>query len=80
MSDKSLTRSRSEKVIAGVAGGLGQYFGIDPNIVRIAFVLAAIFLQFGWVIYVALWLLLPFDDGGETGFQSLKRQFQSPQQ
>ncbi|MFT3875427.1 MAG: PspC domain-containing protein [Propioniciclava sp.] len=71
----SMTRSRSDKVIAGVCGGLARQFNIDSNLLRVLFVLAAIFLQFGWVIYVALWLLLPYEDGGPSGLDSLKKQF-----
>lgn len=71
----SMSRSRSDKVIAGVCGGLARQFNIDSNLLRVLFVLAAIFLQFGWVIYVVLWLLLPYEDGGPTGLESLKRQF-----
>lgn len=71
----TLFRSRTDKVIAGVCGGLATQFGIDSNLLRVLFVLAAIFLQFGWVIYAALWLLLPYEDGGDTGFDALKRQF-----
>lgn len=77
MASTALARSRSDKMIAGVCGGLARQFGVDANLIRIAFVLAGIFLQFGWVIYLALWLLLPYDDGGETGFDSLRRQFTS---
>ena len=73
----TLTRSRSDKFLAGVCGGLAKQFGIDANLVRILFVLAAIFLQFGWVIYLILWLVLPYEDGGETGFDTVKRQFGS---
>ena len=71
----SMSRSRSDKVIAGVCGGLARQFNIDSNLLRVLFVLAAIFLQFGWVIYAVLWLLLPYEDGGPTGLESLKRQF-----
>lgn len=77
MPSTALVRSRSDKVIAGVCGGLARQFGIDANLLRVVFVLAAIFLQFGWVIYAALWLLLPYEDTGETGLDSLKRQFGS---
>lgn len=73
----NLTRSRSDKFLAGVCGGLAKHFGIDANLIRILFVLAAIFLQFGWVIYLVLWLVLPYEDGGETGFDAVKRQFGS---
>lgn len=71
----SMSRSRSDKVIAGVCGGLARQFNIDSNLLRVLFVLAAIFLQFGWVIYVVLWLLLPYEDGGPTGFDALRKQF-----
>ena len=70
-----LTRSRSNKMIAGVCGGLAQQFNVDANLLRVLFVLAGIFLQFGWLIYVALWLLLPYEDGGPTGFDALRKQF-----
>ena len=39
---KKLYRSKSDKKIAGVCGGLGKYFGIDPTIIRIGFVLLAL--------------------------------------
>lgn len=77
MASMELYRSRSDKMIAGVCGGLAQRFGMDANLVRVLFVLAAIFLQFGWVVYIALWLILPYEDGGPTGFDTLKRQFSS---
>ena len=73
----TLVRSSSDKVIAGVCGGLARQFGIDSNLLRVLFVLGAIFLQFGWLIYVALWLLLPAEGSGRTGFDALKDQFGS---
>ncbi|MCA0228136.1 PspC domain-containing protein [Candidatus Saccharibacteria bacterium] len=39
---KKLYRSKSDKKIAGVCGGLGKYFGIDPTVIRIGFVLLAL--------------------------------------
>ena len=73
----ALVRSSSDKVIAGVCGGLARQFGIDSNLLRVLFVLGAIFLQFGWLLYVALWLLLPAESSGRTGFDALKDQFGS---
>ena len=56
--------------------GVGRTFA-GFGAVAVVFVLAAIFLQFGWLVYVALWLLLPYSDGGDSGFEALKRQFSS---
>jgi phage shock protein PspC (stress-responsive transcriptional regulator) len=50
-------------VIAGVAGGLGRYFSIDPVVVRIAFIVGAFFGGAGFIAYGAAWLLVPSDDG-----------------
>ena len=52
-------RSETNKVIAGVAGGLGEYFNIDPTIIRIIFILLTIFGGSGLIIYVVLWLIIP---------------------
>jgi phage shock protein C len=54
-----LFRSETNKVIAGVCGGLGQYFDIDPTIIRIVFVLISIFGGSGILIYIILWLVIP---------------------
>ena len=54
-----LYRSTSDKVIGGVAGGLGDYLNIDPVIVRIIFVLLAIFGGSGVLIYIILWIVIP---------------------
>lgn len=53
-----LTRSETDKRIAGVAGGIGEYFGFDPTLVRIGFVIAA-FMGWGIIAYVVLWIVLP---------------------
>lgn len=54
-----LYRSTSDKVIGGVAGGLGDYLNIDPVIVRIIFVLLAIFGGSGVLVYIILWIVIP---------------------
>ncbi len=46
-------------MIAGVCGGLADYFGIDPTIVRIIFVVLALAGGPGILIYLALWVILP---------------------
>jgi len=56
---KRLYRSRRESILGGVCGGLGEYFEIDPNLVRILFILFGVLTGFGILVYFALWLILP---------------------
>ena len=58
---RRLTRSSSDKVLGGVAGGLGRYFDIDPIIFRIGFVVLALAGGAGVLAYIAGWLLVPAD-------------------
>ncbi len=60
--EKRLYRSRTDRVIAGVCGGLGQYFGIDPTWVRIVVALLAL-MSFGTVLllYLLLALIVPLE-------------------
>ena len=56
---KKLTRNTSDKMVAGVASGLAQYFQLDVTWVRIAFALAAFFGGGGIWIYIILWIAVP---------------------
>lgn len=60
---RPLARSADQRIIAGVCGGIGEYFRIDPVIVRIAFVLLTVFGGFGVLLYLGAWLLLPEASG-----------------
>jgi len=53
-----LYRSSREKVIGGVCGGFAEYFGIDPIIIRLLF-LIFLFAGFGLLIYVIAWIFIP---------------------
>jgi phage shock protein PspC (stress-responsive transcriptional regulator) len=64
---KKLTRSTSDRVIAGVAGGLGRYFGIDPVVIRVAFVVLTFFGGAGVIAYGAAWIMVPTDDPDHPG-------------
>ena len=55
-------RSERDKVIGGVAGGLGRYLGVDPVIVRLLFAVTALAGGFGLVAYVLAWVIVPADD------------------
>jgi phage shock protein C len=56
---KRLTRSSTDKKIAGVCGGLAEYFDLDPTLVRILWLLLIFFGGTGVLAYVILWIALP---------------------
>lgn len=70
---RDVTRLRrtvgTERRIAGVAGGLARHLDIDPVLVRVAFVVLALFGGGGLVLYLALWLVLPDESGGAPTLQ-----------
>jgi len=60
MNGKKLLRSKKERMIGGVCGGLGNYFNIDPTIVRLIFVLSFFFLfKSSLLIYLLLLIIVP---------------------
>lgn len=58
---RQLHLSRTDRKIAGVCGGLGQFLDIDPILFRVAFVVLAFAGGVGIVLYIALWLVMPQD-------------------
>jgi phage shock protein C len=56
---KKLKRSRKNRMLAGVCGGLGEHFNIDPTLVRIGFVLLGLSSGFGIVLYIILAIIIP---------------------
>jgi phage shock protein C len=54
-----LSRSATDRVIAGVAGGIAQRFGVNSTLVRLAWVLFVLFGGFGILAYLILWVVLP---------------------
>ena len=69
----AMRRSRSDRKIAGVAGGLGRWAGIDPLVFRILFVVLAIFGGSGLLLYALGWLLVPDDGQSQSEGQKLLR-------
>ena len=63
---RRLTRSTHDRVLGGVAGGLGRYFSIDPIIPRIVFAALVFAGGFGVLAYLAAWLFVPDEDTGEA--------------
>ena len=58
--ERKLYRSRNDSRIAGVCGGLGEYLEIDPTLVRLIFVLLALTGGHGVLLYIILWLIVPY--------------------
>jgi phage shock protein PspC (stress-responsive transcriptional regulator) len=54
-----LKRSETDRVIAGVAGGVAQRLGLSSTLLRLAWVVSIIFGGFGVLAYVVLWIVLP---------------------
>ena len=68
---KKLTRSRDHRVIAGVCGGIAEYFNIDVTVVRIITAVVSAFWGVGVVAYIVAWLLLPEEGTGHLGADAL---------
>lgn len=61
---KRLYRSRKDRVIAGVCGGLANYFGIDPTWVRLFFILFLFLGGSAFLVYIIMWLIIPLEPVG----------------
>jgi phage shock protein C len=61
---RRLRRSRSDRVIAGVCGGLGRYLGVDPVLIRIAALILVFAGGAGVLLYVIGWIAIPEDEEG----------------
>ena len=56
---RRLYRSRSDRKLAGVCGGLAQFFNLDPTLIRVLFVVLAVLGGSGILIYLAMWIMVP---------------------
>lgn len=70
MQGKRMLRTNTDRMIAGVAGGLSTYFNIDPVFIRLAFVILALFNGFGALLYLAMWVLLPNENSTASDTRS----------
>jgi phage shock protein PspC (stress-responsive transcriptional regulator) len=68
---RRLSRSRERKVVAGVAGGLGEYTGVDPVLFRVLFAVLSVFGGAGILLYLLGWLFLPAEDESASPVESL---------
>lgn len=58
---KRLYRSKDERMIWGICGGMGEYFGIDPTIVRVIAVVSVIFVGWSIFAYIILRFVVPLE-------------------
>ncbi|HEX6676643.1 MAG TPA: PspC domain-containing protein [Actinomycetes bacterium] len=56
---RKLYRSRSDRKLGGVCGGLASYFNLDPTLMRVLFVVLAVLGGSGVILYLALWIIVP---------------------
>jgi phage shock protein C len=56
---RKLYRSRSDRKLAGVCGGLASFFNLDPTLIRVLFVVLAVLGGSGILIYLAMWIMVP---------------------
>lgn len=68
MSDLKLTRSQTDKIIAGVCGGIANQLETDPVFVRIGFLILLFASGIGFPIYMILWLIMPENHGDDSAF------------
>lgn len=65
--EKRLMRSTTDRWFGGVCGGLGDYFNVDPTVIRVVFF---ILFWFGWggaLVYLVLWIVLPQEPIADVG-------------
>jgi phage shock protein C len=56
---RKLYRSRNQRMVAGVCGGLADYFNIDATVIRVLFLVLAVFGGTGFVVYLVMWIIVP---------------------
>lgn len=68
MSQQRLYRSRADRMLAGVCGGLGEYFNVDPTLVRVIYLVATVFTGVlgGLVLYVILAVIMPESESADS--------------
>jgi phage shock protein C len=69
-----LTRSETDKKIAGVAGGMAAYFGLDPTLVRVAWIIVGL-MAWGVLAYVIFWIVLPKGPGSTPAVRLAEERF-----
>ena len=67
---KRLYRSRKERMLGGVCGGLGEHIDVDPTIIRLIWVVITLLtIGTGLLVYIIAWIIIP-EEPGESGTDS----------
>ena len=74
---KRLLRTRDGRMVAGVASGLAAYFGVDVNLVRLAFGVFTVFYGLGILLYLVAWAILPDEDDDASIVESFINRYRS---
>ena len=61
---RKLYRSRTHRMLAGVCGGLAEYFNVDPTLVRVAFLVLTALGGAGVLVYLGMWVIVPDEPDG----------------
>ena len=69
--DKKLYRSESDRMIAGVCGGIGEYFNFDPTILRLLFVFFVFIGGGGVLAYIICWIVIPTESSVEKSSEQI---------
>ncbi|MBV2362184.1 PspC domain-containing protein [Streptomonospora nanhaiensis] len=72
---KTLRRSRDQRLLTGVCGGIGEFLGVDPNIVRLVFAVLTL-MGGGIFVYIIAWLVMPEEGGRSSVLEHIVRNFQ----
>jgi phage shock protein PspC (stress-responsive transcriptional regulator) len=77
---KRLYRTRDGRIVAGVCSGAGQFAGVDPNLVRVLFVVVSVFTGFfpGILAYLLAWVVIPEEGEKSSIAESLISQSRKP--
>jgi len=70
---RRLYRSETNKVVGGVASGLGEYWGMDPLILRILFAISTLFNGVGVMAYLIMWVFVPTEDTADLKHENVMR-------
>ena len=71
MSTRQLARSRTNRIFAGVSGGIANYTGLDSGLVRLITFAVVAFTGIGPLLYIAAWVLLPLEGSNTSGIDTI---------